>query len=107
LDNLNAGAKLARITDAGARFDAMRLGFVAGGNAAGSFCQYWGDPHRLATQVRLHVLLRGGEVGVKVNKESGQIHNTVQENSIARGDASQYQIVIGEFSAPIFSFKIP
>ena len=25
LDNLNAGAKLARITDAGARFDAMRL----------------------------------------------------------------------------------
>ena len=74
LDDLNAGAKLARITDAGARFDAMSLGFVTGGDAAGAFCQHGGDAHRLATQVRLHVLLRGGEVGVKVNKEGGKIH---------------------------------
>ena len=35
LDDLNAGAELARITDTGARFDAVCLGFVTGGNAAG------------------------------------------------------------------------
>jgi hypothetical protein len=111
LDNLNAGAKLARITDAGARFDAMRLGFVTGGNAAGCFCHYWGDAHRLATQVRLHVLLRGGEVGVKVNKESGQIHNTVQENSIMVDGLGQSRITY--YCTPLLvgllgsSFKMP
>ena len=48
--------------------------------------------HGLATQVRLHVLLRGGEVGVKVNKESGKVHNTVLVNSIVRGGAGQSRI---------------
>ena len=71
-DEDDVGAQLFGVGDDGAGFDAVGLGLVTGGDAAGCVGHHGDDADRAAAQVGPVLLLDGGKVGVEIDEEPVQ-----------------------------------
>ena len=69
LDNVEAGAKTLRLSNAHSGLDAEALRFITCGNGARGIGHHGGDNHRFPPQLRMLLLLDRGKVGVEINKK--------------------------------------